>query len=1294
VLTQLHEFYKLGAMIDWDPWYEENQLHKVPLPTYPFQGQHYWISRNKQLYKRKKRYYWDTFKVNSPQIEEDVYQVSLSLEEYPVLLDHYYFEYPMLAASALMSWILEVAFENYQIEACRIDDFTFMQALILPKKGDIDIQLVVKPAKNNRYGFTIRSYHEDFLIQEEKWVEHAYGYLAINRDVKIETINEETMLDILKEKTLYTQDQIYPRLAKHGLVLSSSYQCIESISKNDKEVLATLSTRHMHTTVYRWQYHPGILDALFQAVQMLLPYDLPPDMIFLLSQWQSVNFKKECQSPRFIYAKIVERPSDNQLFADVKLLNDKKQIIAAVERVQIQKASEIIQTSEMLHYQAWQYRMDWQPLPKEMSEVDKLEGNILLYADKSGLADALIPLLEKNSMTVTRVEYDDFSKEQLANVDDSIKGVLFLWGVDSSQQLDPEKMSQESSLICGPLVSIIQHYYAISVPLIFITQGAVGTYNPVSHLNALQGAIWGMGRTVSVERGSAPCYLIDLDPDDVLTEQASNLSELLLSHPKEEQLAIRNKKTLMPRLDYYRESPPKRLGIDFSKSYTIAHHPNKPEPWAVEHEKSEKKPGDDEVLVDVNTSGLSYRDYLEFSGLLTDDNPHIGDDFVGVVNICGKNVSEFNHGDHVMGFHQGTLSSSVVVNKNALAILPKTISMEQAAAWPLVYVTAYYMLDELAGLKNQQTVFIPSAGSGVGFAAVQIAKQRNAKIITTVKGAEKVVLLQRCGVNHVIDMAKKDWEKDCDEMLSQTTLDAIIAGTYKEVTERVSNYIAPEGHILDLSGGRFEYSEEIVQHAGFKPVQMYEVIKDKAEFVKKALTVLCEYFQDSDFIPMPIKTYPIVHLPRAMEQLANPHHLSKAVLCYTEAKDELFSSNVTYVVVGGLGALGFYFIPWLLENGAKHICVVDLKESDESLQRIIRKRYGTNQQVNYYPCDITDTEKVNALFEKIVKDMPKIKGIFNIATMLHDAPIPQQTLASFQKILHVKSTGSLNLHLNSLDLDLDYFVMFSSIASLMGSQNQLNYSAANAYQDSLACHRNALGLPALAINWSPWQVGIGAYMGETAAKVWESWGSFMLDPEIDLEALQFLLRLDTPQIALFAIDWAIFTNQFDVVPAYLRTLHDRFMKKAGPKKVAEKRFLKELCALSEDECKTTLQDFLQEELATCLHIEKEQIDNKQPFAVLGIDSLMSINIRDHLQEKLGEELPAMLMFTYPSIDVMSDFIIEGFVEPMKAELGAEGEAAEPEEESKAEEEISEEEMSDVLDATLKEAEDKLRGKKK
>jgi acyl transferase domain-containing protein/acyl carrier protein len=1219
----LQELYLKGLTINWKAWYEGNESGRIPLPTYPFKKNHFWISRSKFLHKQHSTMIWDTQKIHVPQLDEDVYQLSLSREEYPVLLDHNFFDKPMLAASVLISWLLEIAENSYQIKQIAIDQFQFSQALFL---NDTQAQLIqcVITFDDNIYSFKIRSYHEDGLIESEKWIEHAQGTFVEVKDFSLEKVS-------LSAKNLpinLDKEMLYKRLEERGLVLSSAYRCIHSIDKSEKEAIAQLSPSHLHQEGYPQFYHPALFDALFQVVQALIPEGYPQDLIFLLSQWKTLQVIKPSQSPRFIYAKINHLEDQQQLTADVKLLNDKHEALCVIEGVVIHRASrEIIHAQDRAHYQKWQYVFEWRELASPRLIREALNNRALIVKDKSDFGSE-VALAFQSQEVKTIILNPGLGFQNLNPQDGDV--LIYPLGLDNTSCPDPKVLSAQLEMTCKPLLDAIQAFANIEFSLIIATQGAVSIDALADHVNPLQMCLWGMGRTIEVEWPRVSCHLIDLDPGEKISSQIPFFLEIMRQLPDEGELAVRKGQLYAPRLVH--NSPPIKKESALKAAL---------QKYGVNEAVCVTKPLGGEVVVSIEASGLSYRDHLQFSGILNDNHSHIGDDFVGRVERVGELVKHVKPGDRVIGLAQGTLGAGITVPSYCVATVKASMSSAQLAAWPLAYLTASYCLMK-ASLAKGQWAFIMSAGSGVGFIAAQLAQRQGINLIVTVNGREKATLLKKLGIENIVNMQDFDWQKRLEAILQGKTIDLIFSSTHPEISETVFPYLGLTGKVLDLTAGRYPYNPAIKEHSGLITIQMYEVIKQDHEWVQKTLADCVSYLQTKDCVSIPVKSYPLSDIEKGMHQLQNPHHIKKIVLMHEQTKEQLFKKQVTYLIVGGLGALGRYLIPWMFQEGADTLCIVDRvgEDEDNELLSALRENLKDTQSLHYKQCDITQLSETKALFTSIAQSLPEIKGIFNIATLLHDAPIEEQNWEVFQKILAVKANGSLNLHHCSLDLDCDYFVMFSSIASLMGSQNQLNYSAANAFQDSLAFYRRYLGLPALAINWSPWQVGIGANMGEHAIEVWKNWGSYRLNPEHDLESLRYLLNQDSTQVALLAIDWQKFIGQMLTIPGYLQELAGEVSSSSEEKElVADNEFIKLIASAEGGDKKTIVEDFLREEVAGCLQILKEQINTDHSFASLGVDSLMAITLRDHIQKKLGHELPAMVIFSYPTINGLSEHIL-------------------------------------------------------
>ena len=200
-----------------------------------------------------------------------------------------------------------------------------------------------------------------------------------------------------------------------------------------------------------------------------------------------------------------------------------------------------------------------------------------------------------------------------------------------------------------------------------------------------------------------------------------------------------------------------------------------------------------------------------------------------------------------------------------------------------------------------------------------------------------------------------------------------------------------------------------------------------------------------------------------------------------KAKDKQLSLNIinenaTYLITGGLGALGLVFAKHLADIGAKHLVLVGRNAANKEVQRQIDSIADIGVEVKVVNIDIADLEKTKDLIDAIDKKGKfALHGIIHAAGVLDDAPIVKQTFESYKKVMSPKILGTWNLHNATNDSNLDFFILFSSIASIIGNAGQVNYAAANEFMDSFASYRKSKGLIATSINWSGWaDVGMAA----------------------------------------------------------------------------------------------------------------------------------------------------------------------------------------------------------------------------
>ena len=245
------------------------------------------------------------------------------------------------------------------------------------------------------------------------------------------------------------------------------------------------------------------------------------------------------------------------------------------------------------------------------------------------------------------------------------------------------------------------------------------------------------------------------------------------------------------------------------------------------------------------------------------------------------------------------------------------------------------------------------------------------------------------------------------------------------------------------------------------------------------------------------------------------------------------AAEATYWIVGGLGRLGLETAAALIEAGAKHLVLTGRNQPDASSGATI-ERLRRDAEVQFIRADAADAAEVDAVVAQIRATMPPLKGVIHAAAVFEDALLANVGWDLFKRVLRPKVAGAWNLHRTTLGLDLDFFVLFSSVLSLWGAAGQSAYTAANSFLDALAVYRRAHGLPATVFNWGPWE-DAGRW-GAVGAALWKQRGTTALPPPTCLKILLSHLDAAPAQIVATDTNWLDFLTQFAEAPALHREL--------------------------------------------------------------------------------------------------------------------------------------------------------------
>ncbi|PZN81691.1 MAG: short-chain dehydrogenase [Candidatus Methylumidiphilus alinenensis] len=339
-------------------------------------------------------------------------------------------------------------------------------------------------------------------------------------------------------------------------------------------------------------------------------------------------------------------------------------------------------------------------------------------------------------------------------------------------------------------------------------------------------------------------------------------------------------------------------------------------------------------------------------------------------------------------------------------------------------------------------------------------------------------------------------------------------------------------------------------------------------------------------------------------------------------------ADATYLITGGLGALGLQVAEWLIGQGARHLVLTGrsgLEGRREVIEPLLR-----DADIQVRKADMANAEDVGMLLEEINATMPPLRGIIHAAGVLDDGILLQQTWAQFQRVMAPKVAGSWNLYRQTCLLALDFFVLFSSGASLLGSAGQGSYAAANAFMDGLAAYGRRQGVPAVSICWGSWA---NSGMGVRG----NSQGERLLEPVMGMRILQRVLSaLATRSIAacvgVIDMDWPAFADALQTSSPFLSML-------VQAPTAAPLSFMPRLRDAPPHERIDLLRNHLKIEVARVLGAQ-ELPAARRGFFDMGMDSLMALQLSNRLQSSLGIVLPSTLVFEYPSVEALTDYLLE------------------------------------------------------
>jgi NADPH:quinone reductase-like Zn-dependent oxidoreductase/thioesterase domain-containing protein/acyl carrier protein len=870
-------------------------------------------------------------------------------------------------------------------------------------------------------------------------------------------------------------------------------------------------------------------------------------------------------------------------------------------------------------------------------------------------------------------------------------GIVHLWSLDipkepfsgpsvTSDENGPAAFLQSARRLgCGSALQLVRALTRARLstppPLWFVTCGAqsVDSSAPVA---AEQSPLCGLARVAAIELPEFRPRLVDFDPT-VNVQQSDSMVEMLvndlLSGTSEGEVAYRGNTRFVARLvrepalvENLPQTDGRQLVVPSGKPFQLR-ITNAGALDALRLVPADRAPpAAGEVEIAIHAAGLNFSDVLKALGLypgIKDAIVPLGIEAAGVVTAVGEGVSRFRVGDDVFGVVPYAFASHARTAEYALVHKPRSIDFDEACTIPITFLTAYYGLVHLARLQSGERVLIHAGAGGVGLAAIQIAQQIGAEIFATAGSDEKREFLRSLGVEHVYSSRTVDFAEQILADTGREGVDVVLNSLPGEAISKSLSILRAYGRFLEI-GKTDIYQNRMIgllpfqDNLSYFAIDLDRMLRQRPAAIRALFAEVMNHFQAGHYRPLMFTRFETRQTVDAFRYMSQRRNIGKVVVsiadCGLRIADSADKSQIrnpksaisgirsdgTYLITGGLGALGLQVAHWLAEHGAGAVALLSRRVPTPEVEQSLAALRKAGSEVCVLSGDVADADSLAAALAQLPPNAPPLRGVVHAAGVLADGILTDMSLDQLDRAMLPKVQGAWNLHVATLEEPLDFFVLFSSVASVLGSPGQANYAAGNAYLDALAQARRARELPATAVNWGPW-AGAGMAGEALTRQAVTSRGMVPLEPERGLEILGKLLHSNAAQIAVMDANWNELLRMLGSRrPALLEEIaaesQDDGSQTTGR---VDQSFRQRLLSADAITRHSLICDYIRDELARIMSVDAASLEIEQPLSTFGLDSLLALELKNKLESQLDFTLPMATLMEGPSIASLAEVTV-------------------------------------------------------
>jgi polyketide synthase 12 len=1253
-LMSLAEVWVRGVGVDWGALFAGSGARRVGLPTYAFQRERYWLEARAGAVGAGDLASLGQSSAEHPLLgaavmlaggEGCLFTGRLSLQTQPWLADHAVMGTIVLPGTAFLELALHA---GAQVGCEHLAELTLEAPLVVPEHGAVVVQLSVgEPDQSGERRVAIYSRPADGasedLLSEEQWTRHAAGILmarAIQPSVGwAEQGALRPQMSALTDgpwpppgaEPIELED-LYGRLAGHGLEYGPAFQGLRTAWRHGNDVFAEVALpEDQQDQTPSFVIHPALLDSALHAGLSIAggtTDTVEQSAVRLPFSFSNV----ELHAPGASWLRVcVTSKGDDAI--SLLAADEAVGLIASVESLVVREISAAqLGSADGTHRDAL-FTMGWSMAPfSPQTSAGKL---VLLGAEDSLLAELLSGI-----GCSLEIHADLKALGERFGGKAAMPGVVLV-GCEVDEVSVPGLMTLAHGSVHRAL-SLVQAWLSderfLSSRLVLLTRGAVavGAGEGVSGL--VQSPVWGLVRSAQSENPGR-LLLVDLDEHEDSLRVLPAVLAAAGGELDEPQLAVRWGEVLVPRLV--------RVGSGGALSV-----PGVGGEWRLDAGVGGSLEGlslvscpevlgpleSGQVRVGVRAGGLNFRDVLIALGVYPGEAT-VGGEGAGVVLGLGPDVEGLAVGDRVMGLLNG-LGSVSVADCRLVVRVPDGWSFAQAASMPVAFLTAYYGLVDLAGLKKGERVLVHAGAGGVGMAAVQLAGYLGAEVFATASPG-KWDVLRSLGLDdaHIASSRTLEFKARFLEQTQGRGVDVVLDSLAREFVDASLELLPGGGRFIEMGKTDIRDPEKVAAGHPGVAYRAFDLIEAGPERLREMLSEVLGLFERGVLDPLPVLAWDIRRAPEAFRFMSQARHVGKIVLSMPSAIDP----EGTVLITGGTGTLGGLLACHLVrEHGVGHLLLASRRGADaDGAVELKAELESLGASVTIAACDASDREQLAGLLESVPEEYP-LRGVVHAAGVIDDGVIGSLTPERLDGVMVGKADAAWHLHELTKQLDLSMFVLFSSAAGVLGSPGQGNYAAANAFLDALAMYRSAQGLPGSSLAWGLWALpsGMTDHLDEgDLARIARS-GVVPMTSEEALTRFDVAHIADRRSVLMVRFNMGALRAQGKtaMLPPLLRNLIHVPARRAS--EGVRESLARRLADVSESDRRQVVLEMVRSEVAVVLgHSSSLAIESQRAFKDLGFDSLGAVELRNRLNTATGLRLPATLVFDYPTPAALTDYLL-------------------------------------------------------